>query len=82
MVRKATRHSTFYPRQVIQLRWLMIVAMSEASHRKGGVPKRYTITCRCNSCGDEPLLLNGAVRAIQWLCDHNRHNTYVTGEEN
>ncbi len=88
MVRKKYRHATLYPKQVIQLRYLVSLAAAECRVFKGQkVAQRYTILviCNSNSCAPESgktreVELQGAVRGIDWLMQHHRHNTYVKGK--
>ena len=80
MVRKHLRHSTFYRMQVIQLRYLTSLAAAEANRKNGTVTRRYVVRVVCNSpCEHEDKVVKGAVNAIAWLVQHNRHKTYVKG---
>lgn len=80
MVRKHLRHSTFYRKQIIQLRYLVSLAAAEANRKNGAVTRRYEVRVVCNSpCEHEDKTVLGARNAIAWLVEHNRHKTYVKG---
>ncbi len=76
MPRKRTR--TFYTRQLSQLRYLTTLAIHEALKPPRFERRRYTVTCKCHMCGIQEER-EGAVSAIEFLCAHNHHSTYVKG---
>ena len=74
MARGGTR--TFYLRQVAQVKYLAQLAFNEAKQPPRFQKKRFTIRCVCHFC-DTDEIVNGAVVAIEWICGHNKHSTYV-----
>lgn len=80
MVRRHLRHSTFYPLQVKQLHYLTSIAAAE-SQQAHGQTRRYIIEVECFSCELEPVDMKGAVNALAWLVQHNRHKTIIHGRQ-
>ena len=74
MARGGTR--TFYLRQVAQVKYLAQLAFNEAKQPPRFQKKRFTIRCVCHFCDTEEIV-KGAVLAIEWICRHNKHSTYV-----
>ncbi len=74
--RRATR--TFYRRQLNQLRYLVTLARHESLQGPKFGKRRYTVTCMCDFCGVTEDK-KGAVEALEFLCAHNHHSTYIKG---
>lgn len=74
MARGATR--TFYLRQIGQVKYLAQLAFHEAAQPPRFPKRRYTIMCICHHCESRDEI-TGAVAAIEWICSHNKHSTYV-----
>ncbi len=69
---------TFYYAQLKQLRYLTTLAAHEAVQGPKFGKRRYNVIVKCHFCG-VAAERRGAVAAIEFLCEHNRHSTYVKG---
>lgn len=76
MPRHRTR--TFYTAQITQLRYLVTLALHETLAPPRFEKKRYKVQCKCHRCNIVEER-DGAVSAIEFLCAHNRHTTYIKG---
>ena len=60
------------------MRYLLTLAGHESLQGPKFKKRRYTVTVRCHFCGVTEER-RGAVEALEFLCAHNRHSTYVKG---
>ncbi len=59
------------------MRYLVQLAFHEAKQPPRFPKRRYEIQVECHFCDDSLQVVKGAVEAMEFICRHNKHSTYV-----